>query len=241
MIKTIKIFPIFLLLSVISACAGGSGDGNGGLSIAVTSTKAQPTTDIKEFKIVVTGEGIETPIEAVFPFGTQDGVIRDIPCGDDRLVELLAIDNSNRIVRRGENLVTIHCGAMNDASITLKRVPIVANMIPNSIIENGRINLKIISEPSDEVIIKDVVDGVETSLTNPVNNEALFSLSADKGELSYEPATLANTWHTFKLESTVTGYSSETLVRLVEEGDRKPAQIGFGGSTTGRMETLANK
>ncbi|MFH1653248.1 MAG: hypothetical protein ABIE74_04240 [Pseudomonadota bacterium] len=237
MIKTLKTIPILLLLLISSCTSSGTGGEGGGLSLKVTNTKAQPTTDIKEFKIIVTGEGIEAPIEAVFPFGTQDGVIRDIPCGDDRLVELLAIDNSNRIVRRGESLVAVHCGKMNDASITLKRVPIIANMIPNSIIENGRINLKVISEPSDEVIIKDVVDGVETNLTNPVNNAALFSLSADKGELSYEPAALSNTWHTFKLESTVTGYSSETKVRLVEEGDRKPAEISFGGAG----ETLANK
>ncbi|MFH1652558.1 MAG: hypothetical protein ABIE74_00725 [Pseudomonadota bacterium] len=227
------------LLLLISSCtsSGTGGEGGGGLSLKVTNTKAQPTTDIKEFKIIVTGEGIESPIEAVFPYGTQDGVIRDIPCGDDRHVELLAIDNSNRIVKRGESLVAVHCGKMNDASVTLKRVPIVANMIPNSIIENGRINLKIISELSDEVIIKDVVDGVETDLTNPENNAALFSLSADKGELSYEPTALSNTWHTFKLESTVTGYSSETKVRLVEEGDRKPARISFGGAG----KTLANK
>ncbi|MFH1654572.1 MAG: hypothetical protein ABIE74_11050 [Pseudomonadota bacterium] len=239
MMKTIKIIPILLLL--LSACAGGAGDGNGQLSIAVTSTKAQPTTDIKEFKIVVTGEGIDAPIEAVFPFGTQEGVIRAIPSGDDRLVELFAIDNSNRIVKRGESLVTIHGGAMNEASITLKRVPVISNMISDSIIENGRINLKIISEPSDEVIIKDVVDGVEQDLTNPVNNTALFSLSADKGELLCSPGTLANTWHTFKLESTVTGYSSETKVRILEEGSLKPAPIVVGGTASGNTGRLGRK
>jgi len=238
--KTTKIIPILLLL-LFSSCAGGGGDGNGGLSLIVTSTKAQPTTDIKEFKIVVTGEGIETPIEAVFPYGTAEGIIRAIPSGDDRLVQIFAIDNSGRTVKQGESLVTIHGGAMNEASVTMKRVPIVANMISNSIIENGRINLKIVSEPSDEVIVKDVVDGVETDLTNPVNNAALFSLSADKGELLFSPGRLTNTWHTFKLESTVTGYSSETKVRILEEGSLKPAPLMVGGVGRGSTGTLTNK
>lgn len=228
----IRIMSLFMLL-VLAACSGagsegGSSSGKGNISINVKMGKSLPMTKIKEYKVVVSGEGISTPIEKIFPAEATEGVISSIPAGDDRKVEVFAVDISGRTIRRGENFADIS-GGENTVDVELKGVPLFANILDNSVIERNRLKMNVISDPLDKVVIKDSLDNIQMDIVNPSTNEASFLLSADKGDLSYTPSAMPAGLHTLLVKSLITGYSSEVKVRVVND-KLQPATTSGGGA-----------
>ena len=236
----INLAKLLLLLFTLylSACAAEEFDGR--VMINVISGKAIPTTSIQQYKIIVIGEGIDTPIETLIPSDAKEAMIRDVPCGSNRTIEVVAIDNYGRSVRKGEELVEIN-GGVNEVDIALKAIPIFSNILENGIVEGNRLQLKVSSDPGDKIVLSQIVGEEHSDFINPNSNDPTFSISEGENDILFAPKDVALGWRTFSAKSLITGYGSEIRIRLVAPGTLRPAPLLASGKPGCRVGNLVKQ
>ena len=219
---------------------GGCGVGNGSSNIAGTSALAvrvagahsfNPSIShgqIKLYRVTIEGSGIAEPIVAEFDGGAMEGVIEDVPSGNDRIVSVLAINANDVIIRAGEAL-DVHVGSgTSEVDVEMESVPIFTNLTDGNVIESSRLAMHIFADPDRLVVIDDIFDGVTGGLADAASglNEINFDRSDGTGVLV--PGNLALGKHTFVVRDIET--SRKTSVEaFVVAGSRRPAPFVAAG------------
>ena len=142
-----------------SVPVGGQTD-SGGLSLIVKSVdRLVPRGElgtISEYRVVVSGPGLNPPREASFSGDAKDAVMEGVPAGKDRTVTVEAFNLRDQMIWKGEtgNLI-IQSGSTTRAAIDLESIPVFANLTDGGRIENTRLVVRTFSSAAEAVVITD--------------------------------------------------------------------------------------
>lgn len=218
----------------LSECSDGS---CGDVRLVVYGSKSpaalSPHGKVKVYRVSITGPGLEGRLMADFPGDADEGVIENIPAGDDRLIVVQALNGQDLKIREGEtDGVRIPGGSMAEVDVVLEAVPIFVNLRDGAIIENTRLIFQIYSESSVPAVIEDVFDEASRVLADASTNVPEISVDRATGLGRMAPSVLDPGTHTFTVSDAATGRSNVVSVRLLDGSTRKPAPL-LAGSDVG--------
>ncbi len=185
---------------------------------------------VETYRVVISGDGIDPPIEYTFAGNTISAPIEGIPKGEDRTILVEALNSTGQVIcRRRLEGVKIEGGKMISLSIPLLSVPFVTNLSDGNVITQTRLFFRGYGEPAGAIEILDNFNGAETPLVDLNTVSDLISPSISDAGFSFLPAVLPTGTHTFTIRDAGTGESSEVTVTLIGPG-RTP---GMGINTAG--------
>jgi hypothetical protein len=233
MIKlSISLLAITIL---VGGCGGGDAENLGGAStLAIKVVGAQSFNpsishgNISSYLVTIEGEGIPEPIEAEFSGDATEGVIENVPSGDNRIVSVRAINSNDVEIRAGEAM-DVHVGSgINEVDIEMESVPIFTNLTDGNVIESSRLAMRIFADPDRELIIDDVFDGRTSGLFDLSSGLGGVDLDQSSGMGLFVPGRLMPGKHTFVVRDVET--SRKTSVEaFVVSGNRRPAPLISAG------------
>jgi hypothetical protein len=227
-----------LALSLTFSCGGGSGDipadkrsgGAGSIKAIVTGSKTfNPNIShgfIKQYKVTITADDIETPVEAVFEGTAESGVIEGVPEGENRTIKVEAVNANGANVREGETEgLKVASDDVTEAEVRMESVPVFANLVDGNTIANTRFKAVIFSEPGDAVSIEDEYDGTTLPLLDVATTSTDIQPDANTGLANISPPLLPAGEHTFTVKNARTGRLSQVKVRLFDGTKLKAAPL----------------
>lgn len=223
--------PVFVFLMFLNACGPEGPDvgvgGGGAIAICVRGADAfNPNIEhgrVEKYRVVVRGKGIEGRMGGEFPGDTDEGVIEDVPAGEDRVVIVEAENANGSVIRAGEATGVHTGGGVTEVFVDLESVPIFANLREGGIVHNTRLAMRIFSDPSHPVVVLDVSDTENLSLVDAATNSR--EIYADEATWlgSFSPAILPAGGHRFIVSDLSNGRSSEINLMLIDGEDMRPA------------------
>lgn len=232
-IQEMKRILILLSLLALAGCSGGNMSGGGMIALKVMSAGGFSSNAehgrIEKYRVTVTGEGIEAPIEAEFPGDAEEGVVGDIPIGNDRTVEVRALNPNDVAIREGEAHEVKVGGGTTEVSITLEAVPIFTNIAAGNTIENTRLVFKIFSDPANPVIVEEIIGAEVSPMIDASTNLAEIHLDESTGLGRIAPVLMEPGKRVFAVRDLVTGRTHKVDVTVVDGTGRRPAPIVAGG------------
>jgi hypothetical protein len=230
--EEMKRILILLTLLALAGC-GGNMSGGSGIALKVMSVGGFSSNAehgrIDKYRVTVTGEGIESPIEAEFPGDAEEGVIQDIPTGEDRTVEVRALNPNEVAIREGEAYEVKVGGGITEVPITLEAVPIFTNIAAGNTVENTRLVFKVFSDPINPVIVEEQIGAGFTPMIDASTSLAELYLDQSTGLGRIAPALMEPGERVFAVRDLVTGRMHRAGVTLVDGTGRRPAPIVPGG------------
>lgn len=227
----------------VSMLDGCTSDACGSVQLTVKGAQSfNPSIDhgrIVEYRVSISGPGIEGELVTGFPGDAEEGVIEGIPAGDDRRIEVRAINPNRAVIREGEeDGVVIGGGSTADVNIMLESVPLFTNLMDGSVVENTRLVFRIFADPDGSVVIEDLSSSKSELLANAssASPEVAFDEVTGLGVMS--PAVLLPGEHAFTARNTLTDRSSTVAVRLIDGSKRKAAPL-FSASTVAGDDVLS--
>jgi len=241
-----SLVSILALMSLLGGCGGDSNkiSHRGSLAVRVDGSRSfNPSIShgrIKLYRVTVEGEGIAEPIVAEFDGGATEGVIEDIPPGDDRFVSVEALNENDITIRAGEALDVRVDGGDSEVDVRMESVPIFTNLCDGNVIENSHLSIRLFADPDGLLVVDDTRDGELNALADVSNGFDGIYLDRSSGMGVLTPGELAPGKHTFTVRNIET--SRETSVDIfIVSGDRRPAPFisagSLGSASTGRMTT----
>ncbi len=239
-----SLISILALMSLIGGCASDPNkiSHRGSLAVRVDGARSfNPSIShgrIKLYRVTVEGEGIAEPIVAEFDGGASEGVIENIPSGNDRLVSVEAINENDVTIRAGEALDVRVGGGDSDVDVRMESVPIFTNLTDGNVVENSHLAIRLFADPYGLLVVDDTRDGELNALADVSNgfNEIYLDRSSGMGVLT--PGDLAPGKHTLTVRNIETSRETSVDVFIVS-GDRKPAPFiaagSLGAGSSGRM------
>ncbi len=241
------IFVLLALSFALSSCGGGSGgaqsngkSGNvGSIKAIVTGSRSfNPNIShgfITKYKVTITSDDMETPVEAVFEGTAESGVIEGVPEGENRKIKVEAINSNETKIREGDVAgVEVRSDEVTEAEIKMESVPVFANLADGNAIPNTRFKAIIFSEPGDAVSIEDAYDGSTLPLLDVSTTSIDIQPDASTGIANVSPPLLPAGEHKFTVKNVRTGRLSEVTVHLTDGTKLKPAPL-FSASSTAPM------
>jgi len=230
---------ILLTLLALAGCGGGNMSGSSGIALKVMSVGGFSSNAehgrVDKYRVTVTGEGIETPIEAEFPGDAEEGVIEEIPSGKDRTVEVEAINPNGVAIKEGEAYEVKVGGGMTEVPITLESVPIFTNIAAGNTVENTRLVFKVFSDPTNPVVVEEVVGAGVAPMIDASTSLAELYLNESTGLGRIAPALMEPGKRVFTVRDLVTGRTHQAGVTLVDGTGRRPAPIVPGGAASANV------
>lgn len=214
----------------VSDCRGGD---CGSLMLVVHNAKSvqgdAPYSRVEKFVVTVSGNGIEEPLVAEFPGDAAEGIIEGVPAGEDRAVEVEAINEDDWTLRAGEEEgVKINGGSTSDVDITLEAVPVFINLAPESVVENTRLIFNVYSEESHPVVIEDLFNAQSDLVINPSTSVPELDLDQVTGLGLLAPRVRPVGHHEFTVRNTTNGRSNTAKVRILDGTMRRAAPFVVG-------------
>lgn len=228
---TVVIGAMFFLLHCggEGASQGSSPRDGGNLHVVVknsTSQATEPYARIAAYRVVVTGEGMATPIEALFSGESETGVIEGVPVGGNRLLTVEAVNNLDQTIRAGDSEpFEVEGGKTATVPVELESVPIFVNVSPGSRIENTRLVLKAFSDPNTPLEFFEGGEGDASLMSEVFSDET-------RGIADYAPTLLPAGEHTFTVRHSVNGRWSRVSLDLLDGTRRRAAPLFSTGLTT---------
>lgn len=226
-IDEMKRILYLLALLALAGCGGTEGFDGSGIAVRVSSAKSfDPLIShgqVKLYRVTVTGEGIDGPIVAEFAGDATEGVIEDIPTGDDRTVEVEAINPNDVRILAGEAYGVEVGGGITEVPVALEAVPIFTNIASGNTVENTRLVFKLFSDPTNPVIVEEMGGGGASPMIDAATNLAELYLDQSTGNGWLAPALLEPGKRMFVVRDLVTGRSNQVAVRVVDGTGMKPA------------------
>lgn len=250
----IKIMTVGLL-AVLAGCGGNGGAGGeqtaadkeisaydgpaGMVKAVVTNSKSfNPNIShglIDQYKVTITGEGIENPIVATFGGNETSGVVDNVPAGGNRKIKVEAINPNEQKIREGDlENVEILSGGITEVEVSMDSVPVFANLADGAVMPNTRLVARVFSDPADSVTVEDDFNGANFSLSGVL-------ASASSGLSAVAPPLMQEGQHKFTVKSLKTGRSTTVSVRLVDGTKQRPAPISNAGSNAPAKAGVATK
>lgn len=183
-----QIIIIFFLSIIVflQACGSGSGGAadNGYLALQFEARNefdpdAEPGV-IDNFKITVTGEGLDSQIIKYYAADTQTVQFDGFPDGSVIQITVEAINQNGFVIRRGySDPTTIRVGEVAQALVEIFNVPIFTNVKPQSYVNVDRFVPKVFAPGEIQFQLSNTVDSVTTSLTDMLSGDITLSISGD--------------------------------------------------------------
>jgi hypothetical protein len=248
MIRILKRVILIFVVMGVAGCGGGTrvelaGSANcdedscgtlklmvkGAQPSSLTSTHAQ----LKTFRVAVSGPGIEGELVGEFSADAAEGLIEGVPAGDDRQVEVSAININSQTIREGEaEDISVKGGATSDVDVTLEAVPIFVNLKDGSTVENTRLVFHVFSDSQGQAVIEDETAAGSEVLVSASTSLPDVSFDVSTGLGRFAPALIQPDDHKFTVRDASTGRSSAVSIYLLDGSKRKPAPL-FSGSEVG--------
>lgn len=253
---------IILLLSFILPACGGGTNGQGGQGYLALqfeernefNPNAEPGI-IDNFKITVTGDGLDLPIVKFYPADTESVQFDGFPDGASVEVKVEAINQNGFVIRRGySDPVTIHQNQASQATVAIYNVPIFTNVKPGGYINVNRFVPHVFAPGEINFQLSDTIGEVTTSLSDTLSGEVTLSVSESSYENSTRPVhigSLSAGEHVLSVEDpdtreatdvSVTGYQSPTNKVLTTTAGAYlgvPGRAGKSGSSFGEYILLS--
>lgn len=135
---------------------------------------------IDNFKISISGEGLDSQIIKYYAPDTQSVQFDGFPNGSVIQITVEAINQNGFVIRRGySDPITIHAGAVAQALVEIYNVPIFTNVKPQSYVNVDRFVPKIFAPGEIQFQLSNTVDSVTTSLTDMLSGDLTLSISSD--------------------------------------------------------------
>lgn len=246
---------IIPIVSMCGGCGGGSTTapdatfvGGGRVQLIVANAKAAATAVARlqaaQFHVVVSGPTM-TPITVDFEGTATEGMIGGIPPGDDRRVEVTAVNHDGEVVRAGETAgVSIHGDDVAEAAVTLEQVPLFANLQDASVVPNTRLRLELWGAPGHSVsvdagvILEEALDMTPPTFTPLVDttlNLNAVPVDLSTGLASIRPRPVAPGHYQFRARDEKTGRQSSITVYVIDGTQRRAAPLVTAGMATARL------
>jgi len=240
LIFTILIFDICTLIFV--GCGSG---GNEPSSISFSETKEggaiqltvfdsknpnlSKTVQVSKYKVVLDGEGL-TPLEQTFSQDAGGVVIAGIPVGQNRRIQVSALNEQGKILREGvADHIFVEGGKITDVPVSLQAIPVVLNVSDNDHLSNRRLYFQIFSDPKHNVAVSEgnPLPDILTSLNQLPTDE--------QGIAKLYPGSLAPGEHHFVIQDMTTGKSSSLTLNLWDGNKIKGAPLFSASKTTTKL------
>jgi len=235
-----------IVLPFLASC-GGYGqaienEATGSVKALVAGSKSfDPNTrhgKIEKYRVVITGDGIAEPIEAIFDGAAGEGVVDGVPSGENRAVAVEAVNANNAIIRAGEaSGVAISSGGLTLVRVDMESVPIFANLSDGNSVPNTFFFARIFSEPGSKVVVEDENMGSTAALFNLADGALELLPDASTFLAVLKPALLAPGPHRLTVRNSDTGRSSTVLIDITDGTILKAAPL-FGGGLARPWMTL---
>jgi hypothetical protein len=149
-----------------------------------------------------------------------------VPSGEDRQVDVSAININSRTIREGEaEEISVEDGAISDVDVTLEAVPIFVNLKDGSIVENTRLVFQVFSDSAGKAVIEDETSAGSDVLVSASTSLPDVSFDTSTGLGRFAPALIQPDDHKFTVRDATTGRFSVVNVQLLDGSKRKPAPL----------------
>lgn len=240
----------FVLLLFISSCGGGGGgfaekgsgvdigSGGGGLELVVKNAKSfNPSIShgmILNYRVTITADDLENPIVVNFDGSSTEGVINDVPAGENRSILVEAVNPNGAVIREGETEgVEVKGGEVADAEVSLEPVPIFTNLSDGNSLANTRLIFKVFAEPGSQIIVEELLNENQSPLLDASTLLPDVSLDQSTGLGFLSPSLQFCGEHTYIVRDLNTNRSSSVKVDLTDGAKGRAAPLFAAG---GMME-----
>ncbi|MDO8526743.1 MAG: hypothetical protein Q7T03_03535 [Deltaproteobacteria bacterium] len=237
----VKIFSksLILLVAVSAIGCGGSGyhsqsQGSSSISLVVLSTTERDSQvavgKIARFEVVLEGEGLELKKLSVSS-NAHEVEINSVRAGSNRRITVTAFNRDDRPIRKGESKpFDISEGETKDVVVDLQAIPTFINVRDGNVVTGKRLVFEVLADPGESLAVKDTTskNNVFSLISLSTNGEAVTSNSHGLGY--FNPKQIEFGERIFRVESLLTGRSSEVRLVVTEGVLRKPAPLFSSGT-----------
>ena len=224
---------VIAVILFLSSCGEYASIGSGGaLHIVVKGAQSfNPLIEhgrIVTYRVTVTASELDPPLVAEFSGDAQEGIVSDVPIGNDIKVVVEAINPNGLVIREGEKQnISVEGGKIAEAEVNLQSVPIFANIADGNTIDNTRLVFKVFSSPTSVIVVEEITNDVSAVLLDASTSSSEFNVDATTGLGKMIPELQAPGLHSYKVRDVNTGRSSIISVILTDGTKRKGAPF-FG-------------
>ncbi|MBI5299397.1 MAG: hypothetical protein HY877_03770 [Deltaproteobacteria bacterium] len=234
-----------LIFIILIFCTGCGSENSGPASVSFSETKGggniqltvfdsknpnlSKSVQISKYKVVLDGEGL-TPLEQTFSQDAGGAVIAGIPVGQNRRIQVSALNEQGKILREGmADHIAVEGGKITDVPVTLHAIPTVLNVSDNDHVSNQRLYFQIFSDPKHAVTVTEdnPLPDILTSLNQLPTDE--------QGVAKLYPGALEPGEHHFIIQDVTTGKSSSLTLNLWDGSKIKGAPLFTASTKTIRI------
>lgn len=252
---------IIIFMSVLFTACGGGSTGQGAQGFLALQFEARNEFDpnaepgvIDNFKITVTGDGLDQAIVKYYPADTETVQFDGFPNGSTVEVKVEAINQNGFVIRRGySDPVSIRQNQASQATVAIYNVPIFTNVKPGGYVNVNRFVPRVFAPGEINFQLSDTIGEVTTSLSDALTGEVTLSVSESLFADSTRPVhigALSVGEHILSVQApdtfeatyvTVNGYQSPTDKVLTTTAGAffgVPGRAGASGSSFGEYILL---
>lgn len=258
MLKTILAISLVASALALSGCGGAQeGGGDGFLAIEIEDSRQPEGLDVdslalpgakeavnpigkdasnplivSNFRVTITGEGIETPLITEADGAAGQIQVLGISPGKRNILIEASNDGDEVIRRRLIEEVEINAGVVTPIKTSLNTIPVILNFKDNACVLSSYFRVYGFGEPGTTLLVKSVSDGSgEVSLSESTGGESVVvSPSVSTGLFEFRPDRRVAGKQKILLVDEATGESSSKTVTLVDAEDRPGFQFVSAGA-----------
>lgn len=237
-----SVSSLFVILFFASCGSGGgsthSGGGSVELKIVDSGSMGAEIVDYipREYVVTITGDGIEDGMTAKFHGDAAEGIIDEVPAGDDRTVAVEAVNSKGVKIKSGAAYAVVVGDDQTDVEVEMKYHPIFANLSDGATVENTRFMMKVLADPLSFVrIVAQRIDeqgSGEFSISDEPSSDDLFQADDVSWGLAVSPSMIEPGRYRFSAIDDISGLDSSVEIRIVDGRGLMPAPlVGLTSST----------
>ncbi len=176
------------------------------------------------FRVRVEAYDIEPAIEALFDGDASEGVLEEVPCGDDRRIIVDAVNPNGAVILYGESRSISVGEGTNTVDVPMAFVPVFTNLTDGSVVENSRLVVGVFADPESRLVISAQSESGSAEISAQAS-AVPFHTDANSWSLGVPAKKLPPGEYTFEVRDADTSLANCIRVRLVETRGAVPAQI----------------
>lgn len=223
-----------LISTSIAGCGGESEEGwvslqvqnsrapSGVAALSVGPTTSNDLIHVNQFKVTITGPGIETPILVTADASATQIQALGIPTGVDRSILIEAFNKEGMVIRRRKiERIEIVPGVVTPVKTSLHTIPLILNLRPDSAVLSKNLKIVGFGEPGTSIR----VDAATSSESVPLSRSAgltslVVSPAVSTGLFEFRPPVTLLGKQTITLTDEASGEASSMSVYVVRGGMR---------------------